>query len=304
MKRIFASLATVAVVSIIAFISCDKVDSPFRVEDNTVVIDSTDTLCIFPVQSGGGFRKVLAEEYTGHLCGNCPPASIFLNDTLKPKYQDSLVVISVHAGYFAGICPMAAACPSGAPPGSFTTNFSTVVGETWYSDFNVPTNPVGMINRIGYPSSHIKAKSQWDNLIKNQLLTLATARLRINNTFDESTRTLQTCIETKFLAYLNDSIRLQIVLTEDSIINWQVWYGHTPEDEPNFLHHHVLRTDVNTPNGSFLASGNIAADSTILKKFKYENIPSAWNADHLSVVAFVYKTSNREIIQVEENKIK
>jgi hypothetical protein len=304
MKRIFVPLALVIIVSIFTFQSCDKIDPPFRVEDNTVIIDSTDTLCIFPVQSGGAFRKVLAEEYTGHLCGNCPPASIFLNDTLKPKYQDSLIVISVHAGYFAGVCPGAAACPGTFPPGAFSTNFSTAAGEAWYDDFNVPTNPIAMINRIGYPSSHIKSKSQWDNLIRNQLLTLATARLRINNTFDESSRTLNTCIETKFLAYLNDTVRLQVVLVEDSIIDWQVWYGHTPEDEPNFVHHHVLRADVNTSNGSLLASGNIAADSTILKKFKYENIPATWNADRMSVVAFVYKTSNKEIIQVEEMKIK
>jgi hypothetical protein len=302
MKRIFIPLFLLLGISFLIFQSCDKINPPFKIEDNTIVIDSTDTLCTFPTTSGSIFRKVLAEEYTGHLCGNCPPAGIYLNDTLRPKYQDSLIVISVHAGYFAGICPGSSACPGTYPPGAFNTDFNTTAGSQWISDFNISVNPIAMINRVGYPSSYMKPKSQWDNLIKNQLLTLATARLRINNTFDEDTRRVNICVETKFLAYLNDSLRLQVLLIEDSIINWQVYYGNVPEDVPDYLHRHVLRTDVNTPYGSFLASGNISADSTILQGFYYD-IPQAWNANNLSVIAFIFKAGNKEIIQVEERKV-
>jgi hypothetical protein len=300
MKKVFFPLVVLFAFTAISFLSCDKIEPPFQVETNTIVVDSTDSLCAFPAISGGSYRKVLVEEYTGHLCGNCPPAGIYLNDTLKPKYEDSIVVISVHAGYFAATCPGGAACPSGAPNGSFSANFSTAIGEQWYSDFSFTTNPLAMINRVGYPASHKKAKSQWDNTIKSQLLTLSTARIRINNTYDESSRKLNTCIETKFLAYMNDTIRMQVVLTEDSIINWQVYYGNVPEDVPDYTHRHVLRSDVGNDS---LANGNISPDKIVLKGYTFD-IPSNWNADHVTLVAFAYKTSTREIIQVEERKIK
>ena len=302
MKRIFFQIAFFSVVIIIAFQSCDKIDPPFREEQNI------DTTCTFTIQSGGAYRKVLAEEFTGHLCGSCPPSSIYLSDTLKPRYGDSLVVVAIHAGQFADVCPGATACPnpSSVPSGAFSTDFTTVAGNQWNSEFGISTNPVCMINRLGYPSSFMKPKSQWDNLIRAQLQTLATARIRIANTFDSSTRRLRTCIESKFLAYLNDSIKLQVVLTEDSIIDWQEWYYPPPEPThyvPDYVFHHVLRTSVNSPDGTLLTAGNVSADSTIVNGFYYD-IPSSWNADQCHVVVFLYKTNTKEVIQAEELKIK
>jgi len=56
----------------------------------------------------------------------------------------------------------------------------TMRAESWYTLFNTAAvNPIFMINRIGYPTSHLKQKSQLDATIRNQLLTLATARIRI-----------------------------------------------------------------------------------------------------------------------------
>jgi hypothetical protein len=49
-------------------------------------------------------KKVLVEDYTGHTCGNCPAAARMLNDTIKPLYGDRLIVLGIHAGYFAEPC--------------------------------------------------------------------------------------------------------------------------------------------------------------------------------------------------------
>ena len=82
--------------------SCDKVDAPYRtttsvgvvyINNDTVVIDG-DTLGFNSDNTNPG-KKVLAEDYTGILCGNCPYAGIKLNDTIQPAYGDRLVVVSV-----------------------------------------------------------------------------------------------------------------------------------------------------------------------------------------------------------------
>jgi hypothetical protein len=298
MKRIIAFLVFALFVAIVVLQSCDKVDGPFREAQNI------DTSCSFTPLPGGAFRKVLVEEFTGHLCGNCPPASIYLSDTLKPEFQDSLIVVVIHAGQFAGTCPISPGCPSGLPDGAFSADFSTSAGDQWNADYNtLNVYPIAMVNRIGFPGSHLKGKSQWKNLIKNQLLTLATARLRIANTFDESTRRLRTCIESKFLTSHNDTIKLQVVLTEDSIIDWQVWYGNAPEDIPDYTFHHLMRASINSAQGTVLVEGGVNADSTIVNGFYYD-IPTSWNAAQCHVVAYLYKSNTREVVQAEEMKIK
>jgi hypothetical protein len=302
MKKIFLPITLFSIISIIAFQSCDKIEPPYREQVNV------DTSCSFTPVSGGAYRKVLAEEFTGHLCGNCPPASIYLSDTLKPRYGDSLVVIAIHAKSFADVCPTAFACPGTQPAGSFTSDYRCDAGENWYTLYNTSAvNPIFMVNRISWTPTtitHLKQKNQLVTAISSQLLTLATARLRIQNSFEDSSRKLRSCIETKFLAYLTGTFKLQVVLTEDSIIDWQLWYGHNPsEDVPDYIFHHVLRTSLNTSFGAALVSGTIASDSTLVTGYNYV-IPQNWNADQCHVVAFVYNDATKEVIQVEESKVK
>jgi len=128
-------------------------------------------------------------------------------------------------------------------------------------------------------------------------------RVRILNTYDEASRKLKACIETKFLTYLNGAFKLQAVLTEDSIVDWQLWTGHSPDQVEQYVHHHVLRTSLNSDFGTTLVSGSIAADSTITSGFYY-NLPQNWNADHCSVVVFVYNDATKEVLQAEEKKVK
>ena len=143
-KYIIQSITLLAVILI--FNSCDKVESPYR-EPVTV-----NDFCKTGIEDSVVHRKVLAEDYTGHLCGNCPAAGVYLNDTLKELYNHCLVVISVHAGFFATFCPNGFACPGNQPAGAFTTDFNTTVGSDWNTFFGITGNPKGMIDRIGFPT--------------------------------------------------------------------------------------------------------------------------------------------------------
>jgi len=299
MKKVLFPLLCFLFIATVLFQSCDKATPPFR---ETI---SIDTSCSFSPLGGGADRKILVEEFTGHLCGNCPPTSIYISDTLKPRYGDSVVVIAIHAKYFADVCPGAAACSGSLPPNSFTKDFRCDAGEKWYEFYNSAlTNPICMVNSVGYPTSHLKSKSQLAGLVNGQLAAnVARACIRIQNTYNESSRRLSSCIESKFLTYLSDTFKLQAVLTEDSIVNWQLWYGHTPESDSTFIFHHMLRGTMNTNFGTVLTSGSVTPDSTVKTGFFYD-IPSDWNADQVHVVAFIYNDATKEVIQVEEAKIK
>jgi len=302
-EKIKKHYGTAVVFTLLAllFVRCDKIEGPVH-EQQTGTVDTT---CSFDVDNSPAKKKVLIEDYTGFTCGNCPAAGIYLNDTLRPLYGDSLVVMSVHADFFAIPCGQpGGACPTGGPAGSFLTDFRCPAGEDWYNTFNISTNPVGVVDRIGYPNSMQLQKSQWATKINAEFNRAPEARLRIKNTYDDATRKLRTCIETKFLNNVTDTFKLQVVLIEDSVIDWQLWYGHLPtEYVDNYIHRHVLRTALNGSFGTTLAEGIITANTTVVTGYT-STLNATWNADHCNVIAIVCKASNYRVLQVEDAAVK
>ena len=293
-----SALFILMLMCLIAFDACDKINAPYREE---FIIND---FCATGIEDSMIHRKVLVEDFTGHLCGRCPAGGVYLNDSLKQLYDHCLVVISIHAGFFATLCPNGLACPGGQPGGSFTTDFNTVAGTDWYNFFDMTTNPNALINRIDYPAgSHSKSVSAWASTISNQLSTKADAKITIENAYSGSIRSIHITIKTNFLSNLTGNYKLQVVLTEDSIIDWQEWYLHTPLYVPDYNHRHVMRAAINSSWGELIASGPVSIGDALTKTYDY-TIPNNWNADHCNVVAFVYNDLTKEVLQVEEQSVK
>jgi len=251
-------------------------------------------------------KKVLAEDYTGHLCGNCPYAGFLLNDTLKSLFGNQLVTIGVHAGFFAETCPTGASCPGNAPAGSFTTDFTNATSTAWDNFFGISNvgNPNGMIDRKDFPTlQHIKSPGSWSTQIQQEAALSPVIKMRIINHFNAATRTLETAIQSKFISNLSDTFKLQVVITEDSVMDWQEWYlPHLPQFDSTYAHRHVLRDAVNGSFGNILVTGSVSANTIGLAGYSY-TLNSAWNASHCKVVAFIYEASTRKILQVEEAEV-
>ncbi|MBK6444947.1 MAG: Omp28-related outer membrane protein [Bacteroidetes bacterium] len=289
--------------------SCDKVDAPYRtttsvgvvyINNDTVVIDG-DTLGFNSDNTNPG-KKVLAEDYTGILCGNCPYAGIKLNDTIQPAYGDRLVVVSVHAGFFAEPCPGGLACPGSQPAGAFQTDFRTTTGEEWDHNFGNSNagNPNGLIDRVGFPTSqHIKSPSSWATVIQQRSNVPAPFAIRVQKVYDAASRELKIAVQARAVSDLSGDYKLTVILTEDSLTDWQEWYPPvTPEYDPNYIHRHVLRTSVNSDYGETIASGTITGGTLALRGFKYTLNP-AWVSNHMRIVAFVSDETTYEVKQVE-----
>ncbi len=311
MKRKIKQIAFLIFFGSIIVQSCDKIESPYRenndtsvvtaLNDSNAIVINGDTF-LFPSDTTPNVKRVMAEDYTGHLCGNCPAAGIFLNDTLKNIFGNKLVVISVHAGFFAGVCPTAIPCPGGAAPaGSFLTDHRTTIGNDWNTFFGISGNPKGMIDRIDFPTSQqSKSPSSWSGLIQSESNLAPDFKIRILNHFNPVTGQLLTAVQSTSLASSTADLKLQLVLTEDSVIDWQEWYSHVPEYVPDFIHHHMLRDAITSGSwGMNFASGNVAAGTIKINGFSH-TINPALNPNHCSVVAFIYDSSTKKIIQVEE----
>ena len=59
-------------------------------ETSVVFLEDSIVCSYFP-------RKLVAEEYTGMWCNNCPDGAVWLNQ-LKARYKDEVITIAAHYG--------------------------------------------------------------------------------------------------------------------------------------------------------------------------------------------------------------
>ena len=289
MKKIIAYLSVVLSIGYLS--SCDKI------EGNHFKTTTVNT------NTSGNVYRILLEDYTGHTCGNCPAAARDLYNNIKPTYGDKLITIGVHANFFAEPCPPHSR-PPGAPAGSYSDDFRTQAGEDWYTFFQFYSNPLGMVNRKDYTSGNeIKTESSWNGEIASIINDTPKVAINISNVYNTSTRQLQTSCQAKFLSQVAGNYKLTVVLTEDSIVTWQLDDAAADPNDSNYVERHVLRGSLNGSFGELIDSASVFnAGSTYTKQYT-TTLNSGWNANHVYVIAFLFDTSTYEILNVAEKAI-
>lgn len=269
--------------TVIFMAGCDKIDPPYTNESGG---------------GGGGdgevVQKVLLEDYTGHTCVNCPAAAKIAHD-LQNFYGENLIVMAVHAGFFSE--PV-------QPP--FDTDFRTTTGNTWNTDFGIVSYPSGMINRGFFDGARVAGKGLWASRVESATRQSAIAGLDIETNYTEANRQLALKIDSRFLENSSEKHFLQVCLVEDSIMapqrNNDPSVGETPTIA-EYYHRHVLRKSVNGTYGEAISSASIVADETYTHEYNF-TLDAGYNADHCSIIAFIYSEADLEIVQVEEAPIK
>ncbi|MEX1189224.1 MAG: Omp28 family outer membrane lipoprotein [Bacteroidia bacterium] len=278
------SISLYLALTIAAFSSCDKVEGPFGNTSSS---------------NGGGdttvqiIRKVLIEDFTGHTCGNCPRAAESLNQ-IENLYGNQVVAIAVHAGFFA------------EPTGTFfSTDYRTTIGNDLDVAFgnSAAGLPNGLINRKSYDGQTILQHTDWASKTSEWINLPPEASIRTTPTFDEGSRQLSISVKTTFLQQIDESLNIVYYLTEDSIQSAQKDYDLDAQYDPNYYHRHVLRGSINGAWGQVLGDGVSYTSGEELTTNVSYSIPANWNSSKVAVVAILYKTSNNEVVQVEETKI-
>ncbi|MCW3104888.1 MAG: outer membrane protein Omp28 [Bacteroidetes bacterium] len=286
----------------LAFTSCDYVANPNETLSGGSTVDTSglDSNLVHR-------RRVLVEDYTGHKCPNCPQAAIVAQQLIN-TYGDSVVVIGVHAGFFAN-----PTTPLGAPAGSYLTDFRTSAGTTYdsptYFGISNAGNPNGMINRRYYTpttTNHIIYHTSWNAEVASLLALPPVADLSVHTTYNASTRTVSISTVSQFISdtLVSGSYNLVVLMTQDSIVEWQQ-DGST--HIPNYVHRHVLRTAISPMWGDVLTTGTVNPHALLGKTYSY-TLPTAFlgnncDEEHCHIVAFIYNTANYEVIQAAEAKV-
>ncbi|MBT6808728.1 MAG: Omp28-related outer membrane protein, partial [Flavobacteriales bacterium] len=194
---------------------------------------------------------------------------------------------------------------------SFQYDFRTQWGDNWDDFYGISAMglPRGMVNRIGYPDNHKLSKDEWATEVTNELNKEVDFGIDINTTINSIT------ISSNVLNNVNGDYNLVVCLTESNIINWQ---KDGQENVENYIHNHVLKsvlTDENLSNSTSYIAGEqietlINYDLATLEQSNMDYSTNTaelgngnagdWNASNMSIIAYIYNTTTKEIMQAEE----
>ena len=224
-------------------------------------IDESDRLIY--VKPADVKRRVLLEDFTGQRCVNCPKASDEIKALQEQYGEDHVIAVGIHSG----------------PLGFYTKGdylgLSTEVGDEYYDHWALEYQPVGLIDR-GAPLEY----TAWNARIREELEKTAPVEIDIELHQNDNQLTVQAEV---MGIDGTTSGKLQLWLTEDGITAFQMMPDGTRNME--YIHRHVFRAAI---NGTWGESVSVAEGETITTKDYLFTIPEGWNADRLSVVAFVY----------------
>lgn len=272
LKNIFLGVATAAMA--MAAASCSNIDEGDRL------------IYVKPAEVG---RAVLIEDLTGQRCINCPTGTDIITGIIKTYGEDNVIAVGIHCG------------PLGFAGNSKRVGLKTDTGDEYYTHWANGTN-------LGQPSAIFnrkKGKGPIDNLnnwaAEVGLIISEKANLSVNiaNAYDAKTRKLTTKVEA-FGVNGTVSGKLQVWIVEDGIKAMQLMPDGSANQE--YIHNHVFRAAVNGTWGEDII---VKEGETTSNDYSYV-LPETWNADNISVVAFVYNgngvenVAKKHIVEHEE----
>lgn len=270
LKNIFLGVATAAMA--MAAASCSNIDEGDRL------------IYVKPAEVG---RAVLIEDLTGQRCINCPTGTDIINGIIQTYGEDNVIAVGIHSG------------PLGSTGNSKRVGLMTDTGDEYYTYWANGTNlgqPSAIFNRKKGPSDNLNNWAAEVGLIISEKANLS---IDITNAYDAKKRELTT----KVGAFgVNGTVngKLQVWIVEDGIKAMQMMPDGSANQE--YIHNHVFRAAV---NGTWGEEVTVKEGETTSKDYSYV-LPETWNADNISVVAFVYNgkgvenVAKKHIVEHEE----
>ena len=255
-------------IGLFLFSACDKIEEPYKKE----------------IEAGDG-TPVLLEEFTGHRCVNCPAAHL-LAEGLMENNNGKVIVISIHAGYYA------------SPSDELPEDFQTTVGDELNENYSISSNPIGLVNR----GEEVIYTADWASKVAEQMAEEPKFSLELLHSYDEASRKINLALDIKSLKSLSGDYWYTVYITESHIIAPQLNNDHEVGEVPlieEYEHNHVLRASMNGTWGSELFSGNINSGETFMKELSY-TLPTDWVDNNCHLVGFITNKESKRVVMVSQ----
>lgn len=235
-------------------------------------------------------RKVLVEYFTGHDCINCPGKSKPAFQELYSLYADNIVVMSVHAGWYAE--------PFLTPD---KLDLNTSIGTKIFEDAGVVGVPTGRVNRKKYNNQYLLDPAIWSTAATSYITQQSPVSVTLNVYPLATDSILMFKSSTQFITSIEQQLHIESYLVEDSIIGFQT----APVDIPDYVFMYVLRSDIKTKDDNKLLNSqlSVSAGTIIANNFEINMTGKKWKAKHCSVIVIITDAITGECVQVEKTKI-
>lgn len=287
-KIIILSLLTIFV-----FASCDKIEKPYRIEEE--VIDNVDTPDFPELDLDHVFQKILIEEYTGHLCINCPKGHKALNN-IKTMMGDTVVLLAIHATNQSEPDTNSTDCNIG-----FINDYRTEAGNNYEKLFNISPLPAAVFNRTEINGIYGQsAYGNWADIANGIERKQPDLAIQIIPVFNKKQDTVFIFVKTTLLNTMNANMNLCVLLSESGIVSPQKNSDPSIGTLPyicEYTHNHMLRENISPILGSALRIS--ATEESQLNVYALP-VSSKWIISHCDIVAFVYDTDTQKVLQAEE----
>jgi hypothetical protein len=274
------------------FVACDRIENPVTVAKNKY---REDLYGPAPVFSGAteATRNVLFEEFTGHLCGFCPP-STSLALALDALLGERMVTVAIHAGSLA------------ATGGTlFQTDYTTPAGNLYWAQLNGGFNPTARIDRVGGLSSYEYLDpanpSSWQNIVTTRMNVATPVALEANCEYVAADNVINIHMNSQFIDGYSGNVNLVVLLVENHIISAQEDYSQTPSEIEEYEHEHVLRTNVSEPMGNLVVN-NPASGYSSTNSFTIP-LQGNWVPTNMTVIGYLIDSSTNEVLNAIEYEI-
>lgn len=237
-------------------------------------------------------QKYLLEDFTGHLCVNCPQAHA-VADEMKTDMGDTLIILAIHSGGYAK--------PQTAP---YENDYRSEMGDQVSTEFGISAYPAGMISRKDFSGNRVLSRLAWKSSMASIVRQAPNIGIQIIAE-GQSEDSINVFVKTTFLANTDQNLLLYVVLSESGLVSAQKnnssAVGTTPEIL-NYEHKHTLRSHIAPIEGNAIASLGtpIQANDTLIKGYTLYLTGKPWKLDNCSVIAFICDSNTKEVLQVEE----
>ncbi len=288
MKKTFICLLGFALL----FGSCDRLENPVTVAKNKYREDLYGAAPSFSTATTAE-RNVLFEEFTGHLCGFCPP-STYLALQLDSALGERMVTVAIHAGSLAEVGGTL-----------FQTDYNTTAGNLYWSQLNGGFNPTARIDRL-QGLSHFEYldpanPGSWQDIVTSEMNVSTPVSMQANCQYVSADNVFNIHMNSQFLESYTGKVNLVVLLIESDLVSAQEDYSQTPAEIENYVHMHVLRTNVSEPMGNQIAS-NPAAGFSATTSFTIP-LKSTWTPTNMTVIGYLVDADTHAVLNAIEYEI-
>jgi hypothetical protein len=272
--------------------ACDRLENPVSVAKNKYRDDLYGAAPTFNAPTEAT-RNVLFEEFTGHLCGFCPPSTALALD-LDAQLGERMVTVAIHAGSLAS---------TGGT--LFLTDYTTSAGNLYWAQLNGGFNPTARIDRLGGLNSYEYLDpanpSSWQNIVTTRMNIATPVALQANCEYVATDNVINIHMNSHFIENYSGNVNLVVLLVENHIISAQEDYSQTPSEIEEYEHEHVLRTNVSEPMGNLVINNPSSGYSNTTSY----TIPlqANWVPTNMTVVGYLIDSNTNEVLNAVEYDI-